>query len=181
MPRQKKLAQAGRAGTKHSLPASPAVVLLHGRGCQGETLQQAGPSKRPGLGQQHSSCHPCFIQRELWAGLALGDGTWTWHRQLSELPCPVTVKQKYTPVRKIKETLIMGQLYGCSSIFNHKEGICSACRGGLWAQSAFPSFSLLSSQVSIQVGHLNTKVPALSFEAQDGWSGIRWSVGWNPS
>lgn len=32
MPRQKKLAQAGRAGTKHSLPASPAVVLLCGEG-----------------------------------------------------------------------------------------------------------------------------------------------------
>lgn len=141
MPRQKKLAQARRAGRKHSLLQALRWYCSVREGVRAKPCSRAGPSQGPGLGEQHSSCHPCCIQQELWAGLGLGHGTWTWHRLLSDFPCPVTVKWKYTPDWKRKETLLMGQLHGCSSIFNHKGGICSACRAGLWAQSAFPSFS----------------------------------------
>lgn len=108
--------QGGRA---QSIPCLQALrwYCSVGESVRVKPYRRAGPSQGPGLGQQPSSCHPCFIQLwELWAGLALGDGTCTRHRQLSELPCPVTVKQKYTPDRKIKETLIMGQLCDCSSI-----------------------------------------------------------------
>lgn len=70
MLKQKKLAHAGRAGTKHSCMASPAVVLLCGRERRRELCR-----RRLGPWWECSVGHLCFSLQEPWAGLALEGGT----------------------------------------------------------------------------------------------------------
>lgn len=113
MPGRKKLAQAGRASTKHSSTASPAVVPLCGRGRQRETEQRSQPAAGDrvcgGSTPWVTRASVCRSPGQGWP-LRVGPRCRGFGalREVSEFSCPVTVKGKNTLGRKIKDTIIMG-------------------------------------------------------------------------
>lgn len=124
MPGQKKLAQAGRADTKHSSTTSPAVVQLCGRGRQRGTVQQQSRHTTgcQVCGGSTPQVTPASVCRSLGQGwpprMTPRCRGFCLLRELSEFSCPVTVKGKSILDRKMKETIIMG-----SYMYAHPAGL----------------------------------------------------------
>lgn len=178
MPRQKKLAQAGRASTKHSLPVSPEVVLLRGRWCQSETTQQGWPGAGDrGRAQTGPRFIPASCGRSSGHGwpLGMGHGTgnslsfpalWQWGENTLQ-----TERQKKHP------------LWGnCMDVHQHSttkvQPAGVACELSLVPHPSLSYYHRFSVKWVSSSEH--TEVPSLLSHAQDGLSGIWWGVRWNP-
>lgn len=183
MPRQKELAQARRAGTQHSLPASPAVVALCGRRCQSETAQRGWPVAGTGAQGAALPGHPAAASSSSGQDWPLGMAHGT--RQLSGFPCPVTVKQKMCSRQKDKrDTHYRANIWMFVNIRPQRRHL--QCLQG-WSVSSvyFPillSTLIIGFQSSGPEAQNTLKcVLLLGPMPQDGWSGIWWGVRWNPS